>query len=138
MNRAICLGLLLLVAGCQLPPERLPLRPLPEDSPPLPYAELLTRARLQATTATEAFYVNQWEDLESAARGLSQTSRFLGKAVEVPAARKEKLAEASKELSEEADKLREAAKAQDVKLTNDILQRIHLKVRQLRLESKQE
>ena len=46
MHRACSLTLfLLLLTGCQLPAERLPLRLLPEDGPPLPYAELLTRAR---------------------------------------------------------------------------------------------
>lgn len=131
-------GMFLMSAGCQLPPERLPVRPLPDDSPPLPYAELLTRARLQSTTANEAFYVNNWGELEDAARGLSQTARFLPRAIEVPEALKNKLSEESKNLAEEADKLRAAAKTRDVKLTNEILQRINLKVRELRPPEKEE
>lgn len=129
-------GMFLVSVGCQLPPERLPVRALPEDSPPLPYAELLTRARLQSSTANEAFYVNAWAELEDAARGLGQTARFLTKAIEVPDARKETVAADAKSLADEADNLREAAKNHDVKLTNEILQRINLKVRQLRVTDK--
>lgn len=126
------LGMFLMAAGCQLPPERLPVRPLPEDSPPLPYAELLTRARLQSTSANEAFYVNNWGELEEAARGLAQTARFLPKSIEVPESRKESLAADARSLAEDADKLREAAKSKDDKLVNELMQRVNLKVRQLR------
>ena len=78
MKRFLLTGALLLsLSACQLPPERVPLQRLPENGPPLPYAELLTRARAQATVATEAFYVNRWADLEDAAAGLEQTARFL-------------------------------------------------------------
>ena len=38
------------------------------------------------------------------------------------------------DLAKEAGKLREAAKAQDVKLVNEIQQKIHLKVRELRID----
>jgi hypothetical protein len=127
--------LLFLAVGCQLPGERMPMRLLPEDGPPLPYAELLTRARLQATTATEAFYVNKWTDLEDTARSLAQTARFLAKATDVPAKHKDTLPVVSGDLSKEATALQEAAKAQDVKKAGEILQRIHLKIRELRLDS---
>ena len=93
MSRIGCIScFLVVVVGCQAPPERVPLRPLPEDSLPLPYSELLTRARVQATGATESYYINRWGDLEDYARGLEQTARFLGKATEVPATHKAKLA----------------------------------------------
>jgi hypothetical protein len=135
MRRFVLLGCLLLpVAACQLPPERVPLQRLPENGPPLPYAELLTRARAQATVATEAFYVNRWTDLEEAAKGLEQTARYLVKAEDVPAKQKDTLGVVSGDLGKEAVKLREAATAKDVKQANDTLQRIHLKVRELRLD----
>jgi hypothetical protein len=124
-----------LLTGCQLPPERMPLKPLPENGPALPYAELLTRARLQATAATEAFYVNRWGDLEDAARGLEQTARFLPKADDVPPKHKETLPVVSTDLGKEATALREAAQAKDVKIANDTLQRINLKIRELRLDN---
>jgi hypothetical protein len=136
MNRALILGsLLLALPSCVLPAERMPLRLLPEDGPPLPYAELLTRARLQAAAATEAFYVNKWTDLDDAAKGLEQTARFLGKATDVPPKHKDILPVAAGDLGKEAGKLREAAKGQDAKAANESLQRINLKIRELRLDS---
>lgn len=136
MNRAwATLWVLLLTAGCQLPPERLAVRPLPEDGQPLPYAELITRARLQTTAATEAFYVDRWAELEEAAGSLEQTSRWLNKATAVPARHKDDLAAKATGLNQEAVQLQAAARARDVKLVNEVLQRINLKVRELRPEN---
>jgi hypothetical protein len=120
--------------SCQLPPERLPLMPLPEDGPPLPFADAMTRARAQAMAGTEAFYVNRWGDLEDAARALEQTARFLPKATDIPAQHRDTLPVQAGDLGKDAVKLREAAKSRDVKTANDLLQRIHLKVRELRPE----
>src|SRR5260370_31038279 len=92
MHRSLYLGAcILFLAGCQSPAERLPINRLPDDSPPLPCAELLTRARMQASMANEAFYVNRWSDLVDAALGMEQTARFLPKATEVPAGHHDKL-----------------------------------------------
>src|SRR5690349_7618917 len=108
MSRSLYLGaVIIFLAGCQSPAERLPINRLPDDSPPLPYAELLTRARMQASAANEAFYVNRWSDLEDAAQGLEQTSRFLSRATEVPAPHKEKLPGRAANLGKEAGQLRE-------------------------------
>jgi hypothetical protein len=134
MKRALVSTVLLFAAGCTLPPERLPLKPLPEDGAALPYADVLTRARLQAGAANEAFYVDRWADLEDAARGLEQTARFLAKATEVPPKQKDKLPAEADQLGKDAAQLRESAKAQDVSKTNQLLQRINLKVRELRPE----
>jgi hypothetical protein len=133
MKHLLLVGTLLVLGGCQAPPDRIPLQRLPENGPPLPYAELLTRARAQATYATEAFYVNHWSELEEAARGLEQTARFLAKADDVPANRKDRLPAASSDLAQDSIKLREAATAQNDKEANAVLQRIHLAVRELRL-----
>ena len=46
---------LVLFAGCQLPPEQVPLKPLPEDGPLQAYADIVNRARVQASAANEAF-----------------------------------------------------------------------------------
>jgi hypothetical protein len=133
MRRQVLVGCLLVLAGCQAPPERAPLPRLPENGPPLPYAELLTRARAQATVATEAFYVNRWSDLEESARGLEQTARYLAKAEDVPANRKDVLPRTTSELAQEAIKLREAAIAQNEKEVNTVLQRVNFMIRELRL-----
>jgi hypothetical protein len=122
------------LCGCQLPADRSALRPLPDEVQPLPYAELLTRARAQASLATEAFYVNRWNDLEEAAHGLEVTARYLPKAEDVPAANRDSLGVVSGDLGKEAINLRDAAKAQDVKKTNEVLRLVNLKIRELRLE----
>jgi hypothetical protein len=135
MNRGLCLGAcILFLAGCQSPAERLPINRLPDDSPPLPFAELLTRARMQASAANEAFYLNRWSDLEDASQGLEQTSRFLTKATEVPEKHKEKLPDKAGALGKEAGKLRQATLAQNVTQVNESLQRVNLQIRELRLD----
>jgi hypothetical protein len=134
MRRAVLFtSCLLALAGCRLPGEHLPVPPLPEDSQPLPYAELLSRARMQAASANESFYIDRWGELDDAAKGLEQTARFLPKATEVPDRLKTSLPKEAEALRQEAVKLREAAKARDVKQSNEVLQRINLKVRELRL-----
>ena len=77
MRRTLVLGFVFVTLGCRAAAERAVLQPLPDDTAPLPYRELLSRARLQAMTANEAFYVGRWPDVEDAARGLEQTARFL-------------------------------------------------------------
>jgi hypothetical protein len=135
MNRARITALFFFtLVGCQLPPERVPLKPLPEDGPPQAYADMVGRARAQATAANEAFYINNWPDLEDAAKGLELTARVLGKAADMPAKHKETLPTEAGDLGKEAVKLREAAKAQDVRQATETLQRINLKVRELRSE----
>jgi hypothetical protein len=125
-------AVLAILAGCQAPQERVPLPPLPEENPPtLRYNDLLERARYQAAGANEAFYRNHWGEVEEFAKGLEQTARFLPKAEAVPARRKETLAVLSKDLGDDAAKLREAAAKQDVKLCNEVMGRVNAKVRDL-------
>jgi len=133
MMRILLSGTLLFLLGCAIPAERVPLRPLPESGQVLPYAELLTRIRAQASAATEAFYLDHWNDLEEMARGIEQTARFLAKAEEVPEKNKKDLKEVTDELSKNAQKLREAAAAHNVQGTKEALQQIISKVRDLRL-----
>lgn len=136
MSRALCCVVLLAgFAGCQLPPEAAAVKPLPEDGPPQAYADLVGRARAQAKAANEAFYLNRWADLEDAARGLEQTARFLTKALDVPPRHKDTLAIEAGDLGKEATTLRESAKSQNVKQVTDSMQRLNLKVRELRPEN---
>ena len=132
MRLCVLAGCVAVLAGCQLPPigclssgcRRTGRRsPTPNCSP----------GAVQATAATESFYVNRWAEIEDAARGLEQTARYLGRAEDVPANRKETLPRASSELNQEATKLREAATAQNEKEVNASLQRINFMVRELRL-----
>lgn len=133
MKRLLFPAMFVLLAGCVVPPERASLQPLPENGPPLPYAELLTRARKQAMAATEFYYQDRWSDVEDAAKSLEQTARFLAKAQEVPPANKDNLLERSGDLAKEAKKLRDAAAAKSVDATTESLKRINTQVRALRL-----
>lgn len=133
---ALCLIALCLVAlvACRLPPDRPPLKPLPEEGQVFSYAEIVSRARIQATMALEAFYVDGWVDLEEAAAGLEQTARYLPKTSEQPADLKDKIGDESKVLAKDAFRLRVAAQAKNVQEANDVLQRINLKIRALRVD----
>jgi hypothetical protein len=135
MRRTVFSSLALLaLASCQLPAERVPLRPLPDDAPPMPYAELLTRARIQAMNAQELYYLDRWQDLEEAAKGLEQTAKHLPKASEIPANQKDTLPITAGDLGKEAIKLRESAHAKDKKKIEESMNVIHSKVRELRLD----
>ena len=136
MHRVMPLGfVMVLTLGCASVAERQALKPLPEDGPTPPYGDMLTRARTQANLANDAFYINNWTDMEEAAKGLEQTARLLPKATDVPAKQKDILPVISADLAKEAGVLREAIKTQDVKKSNEIMQRVHLKVRELRLDN---
>jgi hypothetical protein len=134
MRRAVpCALLLAALAGCRLPSEPAPLRPLPDDAPPLAFADVVDRARSQVALATEAFYIDGWADVEYAARGLEQSARFLQKATEVPPSVRTKLPDHAGALARQAVRLREAAQAHDVRRVNDGLQQIQLTIRALRV-----
>jgi hypothetical protein len=132
VRRSLILGLALALVGCRAAAERVALQPLPEDAAPLPFADLVSRARLQAMTANEAFYVDHWADLENAARGIEQSARFVKRATAVPADKQGELSLRADRLAREAVQLREAAVAHDADRVNSILQRIHSQVRELR------
>lgn len=133
MKRILLSAMILMVLGCTVPAERVPLQPLPENGQVLPYAELLTRVRAQANAANDAFYLDRWADLEDMAKGIEQTARFMSKAKEVPAKNKDILAEVTSDLAKNAQKLKEAAVAKNVEGATAALQQITSKVRLLRL-----
>jgi hypothetical protein len=127
-------GLLLTASSCMMAEPRSALPPpLPDKVTALPYGQLLQRARNQAARANEAFYVDNWADVEEAARGLEQTAQYLIKAEDVPSKHKDTLATASADLGKLARALIEAAKVKDSKKTNTLMARINAKVREMRL-----
>ena len=132
MRRTLLLGLVFVTLGCRAAAERAVLQPLPDDTGPQPFIDLVNRARLQAMTANEAFYVDNWPDLESAARGIEQSAHFLKRATAVPVYRQADLSLRADTLARDAVQLREAAKAHDAERVNTTLQRIHSQVRELR------
>jgi hypothetical protein len=127
--------LCLIAAGCLATAEpRRPLQPLPMDGPPLSYKDVVTRARNIATSATEAFYIDLWIEVERSAQSLEETANYLPRAAEIPEVRKVSLEARSQALVKESQALREAAKAKDEKKTTEAMQKINLLVRELRPE----
>jgi hypothetical protein len=131
MSRVALLACVIFTAGCRLPPDGEALRALPENRV-YSYDELLARARAQATAAVEAFYIDSWRDLEDSAAALEQTARFLPKTANVPASLQDKLNVEADTLLQDAAKLADAARGRNVREASESLQRINLKVRQLR------
>ena len=85
-------------------------------------------------SAHEAFYLDRWDEVETTARALEQSARFLTKALAVPPDRAADVGRRSEALVLESNRLRAAAQARpaDVEQINSALQRIHLQVRALR------
>lgn len=131
MRRAIPFTVLFL-CGCQALQEPNRLQPLPADGTPIAYREVVQKARGCATAATEAFYIDNWAGVEAAATQLEQTAQYLPRSTEIPSARQASLEAAVTVLKKEAQTLRAAATAKDETKTNEALQRIHLRVRELR------
>jgi len=123
--------LVLWIAGCKLP-EREGQNPLPENGPPIPYAEMITRARGQAGAALDAFYIDSWMELEQAAQRLEQSARLLPKCTHIPEAFKTKVEPEAELLRKDALQLTEAARNQNAKLANETMQRINQRIRLLR------
>lgn len=117
--------------GCRLPPER-DFKPFQEEGAMFSYQELIDRARTQAAVALEAFYVDDWENMEQAARGLEQTARFLPRSSALPSHLSAKdLTQECSVLGKEAARLTEAAREKSVNAANQTLQRINLQIRML-------
>jgi hypothetical protein len=139
MHRIAWVGLCLFaLSACRLPPDRPPLKPLPDEAQVYSYGEILSRARLQSQMALEAFYLDAWPDLEDVALGLEQTARYLPKASEPPAFIKDKIADESKVLAKECFRLRVAAQGKNAKEANAALQNINFRIRSLRIDPEPE
>jgi hypothetical protein len=135
MKRMLLIGAVTLpVLACTVPADRAPLPPmLPDRVTPLPYAGLLQRARALVSRANDAFYVDNWGELEEAARGLEQTAQYLAKAEDVPTKHKDTLATLSADLGKLSKSLHDAATVKDVKKTTEVMARLSSKVREMRL-----
>ena len=132
MNRVLAVIFFLALAGCAVPQEREALKPLSDKTTTVVYADLFSRARLQAAAALEAFYADNWLELEQTAQVLEQTARYLPKATELPAHLKKNIEQESESLRQQAMKLGDSARGKNVKSANENLQRIHLTIRTLR------
>ena len=132
MKRTTAMMLCVLAVGCRLPEEREGLRPLPEKGAALSYLDMHNRAKVQAGAALEAFYTDNWLEIEQMAQVLQQTARHLPNTTDQPAKVKKVLAEEAASLGKQAVRLGDAAKSKNVQATNETLQQIHLTIRGLR------
>ena len=128
------LATLALFTGCQSIQESQNLVPLPDNSPPQPYRNLVVRARFQASSANEFFYSNKWKELEETGKVLGQTANLVGKATGVPASREKAIMDATAQLAQQATNLRSLAVAHDEKGINACMQQINSLVREMRIE----
>ena len=127
----VCVCIFLLTSCRSL--EREGLMSLPENAPPLTYDEMLTRARGQSASALDAFYTDAWFDLEQAAGRLEQSARLLPKSLLIPVKIKAKIADEADQLRQDAVKLIDAARTKNSAQANEAMQRINLRIRELRL-----
>src|SRR5262245_21712139 len=116
---AALLGAALLV-GCETTeqgraPANLPSnapRAVVDDGQSAPYAELLSRARAQAMSVTEASYDNNWTAVVDGAGGLEQTAKLIRQAGDLPAEKKTAVEATLTTLAQQVQQLRTAATAQ--------------------------
>lgn len=130
---AVSILAFVVILGCQSP-EKAAIQPLPTDAAPLGYAELVSRGHAQVAAAHEFFYQDRWDDVKKAAEAIRDTSAALTviKPDNVPTAKRANLAVQTKELTEAAAGLSDAAAAKDVAKASEAIRRLHLVVRQLR------
>lgn len=134
MSRFLCLvAAPLLLAGCQAVSQDTPLVPLQEKGQ-YTYAQLLTRARDHAKQANEAFYIDQWGQLEDAAKCLEQEALLIPKSEDRPSKfTPDQIQGLSRDLAESAVKLRNAARAKDTKAATEAMTLVNLKVHAMKL-----
>jgi len=126
--------LFLTLASCQVAEPRASLPPpLPDKVSAVPYSQLLTRARAQATRATEALFVDNFADVEEAGRGLEQTASTSSSPRTCRASTRTPSRPMAGDLGKLAKDLREAASSKNAEKANEILGKVNAKVRSMRL-----
>lgn len=116
--------------------EKAALAPLPTSGAPLAYADLVGRGKAQVAAAHEFFYQDRWDEVRQASTAMRETAGALAalKPETVPAVKQASLAAQTKELADAAAVLQEAAATKDVAKTTEAFRRLHLVVRQLRVD----
>ena len=124
------LGLVGLCLSC-CGPERVAVPPLPVAGEPVAYADLVTRLRIHAGAANEAFFIDDFEALAARARDIEQGARLLPLASDAPKGSQTRLSEDAGKLAAEARTLENSAKARTEDQIRDALRKIHIQIRTL-------
>jgi len=127
---AFAMLLIPFLAGCVAGPDPVTVAPSPPLGPLNSVRDLIARARVQATSATEAYYLDEWDRLDGIGQSLQDTSRQL-RAVPVVKDREADLHAASVRLETIAQSLRQAAVARHVNDMNAVLSKLGLEVRNM-------
>lgn len=133
-SRVVALFVLCILTGCQSP-ERMALTPLAPEATPT-FGELIQRSKSQMTAAHEAYYSDNWKEMERCTAAIKETGLFLTRLQVVNASdvQKAKLASLIKDYNEAADQLKVVGTAKDPIKTNQVLQRLNEVYYQLRVE----
>lgn len=119
--------------GCQSP-EKQVLQPLPADAPPMPYADLVERARRQVWAAQEVFYRDNWDELVQAADALQQTAERLAQVPtdQLPMRCRSSWPKPADEFRAAAAQLRNHARQRDAVQSANAFQKLHLVLKDIR------
>ncbi|MFO0810056.1 MAG: hypothetical protein U0746_15655 [Gemmataceae bacterium] len=128
MRFSPAIGFLAFLVGCQSP-ERVVVRPLPDDAAPMAFSEVLSRSRSLANQANEQFFLDSWAELEQSANALEQSARFLKRSSMVPAVHQPVLITRAEEMERDSKDLATAAQGKNVDRANALLRRINAAVR---------
>jgi len=118
----------LFLLGCANGPEPRPNLLQPLNGRTDRVGDILDRARYQATSATEAFYLDDWNRLDSLSLSLQDTAKLLA-ALPLPIERQKDYAAAGQRLTELSTQLRVAAREKNVADTSNLLAKVGLEVR---------
>src|SRR5262245_39656550 len=110
IRRLSVAALLAAVIGCQSTLDQEAIRPLRDNGPKMSYDQRTARARKQAEVAREAFYADNFADLQDVAKALEQTADLLKDSTDIPADRKDEVKKISGTLVSEARKVNSAAR----------------------------
>lgn len=111
------------------------LTPLAPEATPT-FGELIQRSKSQMTAAHEAYYSDNWKEMERCTAAIKETGYFLTRLQlnNLSDAQKAKLASLTKDYNDAADQLKSVSTAKDPVKTNQVLQKLNEVYYQLRVE----
>ncbi len=119
--------------GCCTTPESVAVPPLPVEGPAA-NRDLLLRIRYHASEAVDAYYLDDWAQVEKLAGLLETETKFLGDSPELSPRSKTALSLEKKVLLDNIAVLKQAARSANVTQVGDALSQIQTHIRKINLE----